>query len=270
MAKNHINGIEYSSIKSKGITYIKNQRNYLILNALVSFIAFFVSIINLIFQLYFLIIINQVRDKPFPFRPNAFSIIDSITPIVIMFILFIFLLFHYYFLLKWKKLVNAYEDQKSTTNEGEVTLIEMIYSIIDIMDRIKKIFLGLNVLFILYFQWFFRYFFNAILAFTHPTPIFPSYRILLPAINVLFQIVLIIYITINWKHFMKWNKKLNKIRDLEKEIYNELGFDQTKLIISGSSDNLKKIQNLIKNSHIDLIEMNLIQEPLNHIFDEEE
>jgi hypothetical protein len=72
-----------------------------------------------------------------------------------------------------------------------------------------------------------------------------SFRSIMPWLNVILQVLLIIYLFINWRHFIRWNKKLTKLKDLERQIYKELDLDSELLLVYGDQQDLEEVKQLI-------------------------
>ena len=94
------------------------------------------------------------------------------------------------------------------------------------MEILKKIFYTLIIIVIFYLQWFFRFFMFEVTKLVNPQdPTMSRGSTILPILNISLQILLIVYLIINWRHFKKWNKKFSNLKDLEKIIYEELGLE---------------------------------------------
>ena len=247
--------IENNDILFGGLYYIKNQRNYLLINAIIPAYCFIVQTINLIFTFMFILRIEELLqriEEIFPQRriqKTPFFLIDALTPSLLFFVFIIFSIINFIFLVRWRKKVHQYENQQqdASLSEDNVTLTQLFYDIIEIMEKLKKIFIVLNVFFVFYIQWFFRFFLNELLFRKIPssTGLIPFRSVFMPWLNLILQLLLLIYLVMNWRHFLRWNKKLTKLKDYEKQIYRELDLDNGILIVYGDSSELDEVSTLI-------------------------
>lgn len=49
----------------------------------------------------------------------------------------------------------------------------------------------------------------------------------------------------NWRHFKRWSKKLNRLKELEKQIYLELDMEDKLLVIQGNNEDPDKIRTIL-------------------------
>ncbi|MFX0085633.1 MAG: hypothetical protein ACFFAU_08160 [Candidatus Hodarchaeota archaeon] len=246
-------GTLYAQMERGGLNYIKNQRNYLILSAIVPLCSFLVQMVNIAFTITFFI--NRVRFTNGPRFPGlVFLNIDFITPIVVL--LFSLLgLIHFIYLVRWKNNVNRYEEQQQRSieinqdnglSEINITLTQLFYDIIENMETIKKIFIGLNIIFIFYLQWFFRFFLFELMRIIYPNSILANILgPIIPWLNIILQFLLVFYLIMNWRHFIRWNRKLNRLKDFEKQIYRELDMEDKLLVIRGSYEDLEELKQIL-------------------------
>jgi hypothetical protein len=155
-----------------------------------------------------------------------------------------------YFLLRWRKKVYQYENQQQNPSlvEGNVTLTHLFYDIIDIMEKLKKVFIVLSVFFVFYLQWFFRFFINQIdvvLWEGLPSLDLDSFSSIMPWLNVILQVLLIIYLFMNWRHIIRWNRKLTKLKALEQQIYRKLDLEGGLLLVYGNEQDLEEVKQLL-------------------------
>ena len=88
----------FSRIEEGGLNYIKNERNYLIMSALMPIFILIVQCINLGY------IFSAPPINPSdPLPPNP---VNVITPIVILIIISFFALVNFSYLINWKEKVN--------------------------------------------------------------------------------------------------------------------------------------------------------------------
>lgn len=219
----------YTDIESYGFKYINNQKNYLITTAIFPIFALIVQIFNLIHT------IDRINRPPPdqlvlpPLHPQ--NIYNILAPIIIFIIIASFALVKFVFLYIWMKKVHKYEIQqkivlKFNENNDETTelqdtvgLTQIFYDIVDHMQLIRIVFIIMNIAYIFYIQWTLNFFlsFFGILPKPNQRPSdFFHY------INIITEFGLLFYMIFEWKHFLKWNRKLKKIDELEKKIYAEL------------------------------------------------
>lgn len=199
---------KFSKIEKVGLNYIKNERNYLILSALVPIYIIIVQCINLVY-IFTAPPINPLDPQP-PANP-----INAFTPIIILLVVSFFALVNFRYLLSWKGKVKLYEGKAPGKQK---TLTSLFYDIVKNMETIRVIFIIVNIISFYYFIWFVLWTLS-ILDPHHPPP--PLHVNIL---NVLSQGGLLIYLIIEWRHFYQWNRKLSKLKKFEREIYKELNF----------------------------------------------
>ncbi|MHA1819354.1 MAG: hypothetical protein ACTSVC_02700, partial [Promethearchaeota archaeon] len=166
-----------------------------------------------------------------------------------------FMIIQFLFLEKWNSKVKHYELQKKLLSSAEkeeqklfnsiktrernksdsgennhaeyysirskITLTNLFYDIIEHMENIKKFFILLNILSIIYLIWGFDFFIIGI-----PINISNHLYKLIWNLNFIAFLLLIFYISFEWVHFIKWYKKLKAVKDFEKKIYEELGISR--------------------------------------------
>lgn len=199
---------KFSKIEKGGLNYIKNERNYLILSALVPIYIIIVQCINLGY------IFTAPPVNPFDPRPPT-NPINAFTPIIILLVVSFFALVNFKYLLSWKGKVKSYEGKAPGKQK---TLTSLFYDIVKNMETIRVIFIIVNIISFYYFIWFILWNLS-IMDPHHPPP--PLHVNIL---NVLSQGGLLIYLIIEWRHFYQWNRKLSKLKKFEREIYKELNF----------------------------------------------
>lgn len=197
---------EFSKIEKGGLNYIKNERLYLILSALVPIYIIIVQCINL----------GYISTAP-PLNPSdpqpLVNPINVFTPIIILLIISFFALINFRYLLSWKEKVKTYEGKAPSKKK---TLTSLFYDIIKNMETIRVIFIIVNIISFYYFIWFMLWALN-IMDPHHPPP--PLHVNIL---NGLSQGGLLIYFIIEWRHFYQWNRKLKQLKLFEKQIFHEI------------------------------------------------
>ncbi|MBA7635162.1 hypothetical protein ES703_42763 [subsurface metagenome] len=199
---------KFSKIEKGGLNYIKNERNYLILSALVPIYIIIVQCINLGY------IFTAPPVNPLDPRPPA-NPINVFTPIIILLVVSFFALVNFRYLLSWKGKVKSYEGKAPGKQK---TLTSIFYDIVKNMETIRVIFIIVNIISFYYFIWFILW------ALSIMDPHHPPPPLHVNILNVLSQGGLLIYLIIEWRHFYQWNRKLSKLIKFEKEIYKELNF----------------------------------------------
>ncbi|MHA2226123.1 MAG: hypothetical protein ACXAC8_13010 [Candidatus Hodarchaeales archaeon] len=254
----------------------------MILNALIPIYCIVVQLANLIFTLMYILRIDELLSKFGKNRTPVFFIdfIDLFTPSFLLLVFTIFTFTNFIFLLRWRKKVHEYEEhyQDPDVDKGKVTLTQLFYDIINIMEKLRIIFYGLNVMFVFYLQWFFRFFLNE-LPRVILRPVKPSLLLsnIMPWLNLSLLLLLLIYLAYNWRHFLKWNKKLIKLKDFEKQIYQELDLDgKGILLVYGDLEDLEKAQDLLEEKkeisvkYLQLEDKNQFESKLNELVGENE
>lgn len=234
--------------KNGGLSYIKNQRNYLILNAIIPFYCIIVQFVNLLFTFLFILRVDELLPE-FGRPRTPLFLIDGLTPSFLLLVFSIFAITNFIFLMRWRKKVNEYEGQQNEIDplERNVSLTQLFYEIIDIMETLKKIFIGLNLIFAFYLQWFFRFFlieFRRVTFQPQSPDLFRSS--IMPWLNLSLLLLLLIYLAFNWRHFLKWNRKLSRLKDFEQQVYNELDLEgKGVLLVFGDSEDLEETRSIL-------------------------
>jgi hypothetical protein len=242
-----------TNLESFGLKYIKNQKRYLIISIIYPVLTIIVQIFNLIF------VRTQERSPP-PLLPGQIqappppSPIDFLTPIIILIIFSLFAIFQGLFLIQWnRKIVEKENKQQQTndslsidnnedenfTNSQEINqdqknslaqsnassygLSHLFYDIVNYMDNARIMFILMNIVFIIYLQWFIGYF---VANLGIIPPLYPTELFIMHYVNLLTQCCLILYLGFQWKHFLRWNHKLQRLRVYERQIYQELAWDE--------------------------------------------
>lgn len=217
--KNQVNPFRYK------LSFSNFQKKFLILSAIIPLVIFLLQIANLVFVL--------VNPPPggIPQELTFGRFLDMFTPSLVMIIMSIFGLINFIFLLCWKKKVSNYNDQKqsfskmieSKTNESDnvhyVSFTELSYQNLKFMKRMRIFSIITSIVSILYIVWVLMGFLSRL-----GVPGIPLHTppLALHILNITAQVVLTIYIIIQWIFFYKWNKKLIILESYEKQIFDEL------------------------------------------------
>lgn len=253
-----ISKIDYNYLENSGLNYIKNQKRYLFASVFLPIFIIATQIINFIFLLLGGISPHgPIGGNMHPPQPGSFNppipLFDTLTPVIILMIFAIIGVINGIFLANWLKKIQNYDLHKTdkryftsqedidktnpvnsvnenTSNnisgekhENRIFLTKLFYEIVGHIEKVRAIFIIMNIVFILYFQFFLRYFLLFFMEFVGLP--FMDIHTFLNILNFITQIVLIIYLVIEWKHFIHWNSKLNKLKRLEHEISKEISVD---------------------------------------------
>ncbi|QEE17954.1 hypothetical protein DSAG12_03792 [Promethearchaeum syntrophicum] len=218
----------YQDIETNGLKYIQKQKQYLILTAIFPIYAIIIQIFNLF------AILNRIPLPP-PNQPGIpvlepRSLYEILTPVIIFLVISSFALLKFIFLCIWKKKVHQYEHYKglikseeisdvNKKNTPSITLTQLFYDIVAHMQRVRVIFILLNIVFILYIQWSIGFLLTFFGVTTNPNP--PPVDIF-HLLNAIGEFGLIFYMLFEWIHFTKWNRKIRNLVKFEKKIYNEI------------------------------------------------
>jgi len=197
---------KFPKIEKGGLNYIKIERNYLTMSALIPIYIIIVQCINLGY------IFTAPPINPSDPRPPA-NPINVFTPIIILFVISFFALFNFGYLLSWKGKVKMYEGKAPGKQK---TLTSIFYDIIKNMKTIRVIFIIVNIISVYYFIWFFLWALSIMDPFHPPPPLHVN------ILNGLSQGGLLIYLIIEWRHFNQWNRKLKQLKLFEKQIFHEI------------------------------------------------
>ncbi len=214
-------GAFFDKLELYGLNYIKKNKNYLKVSIIFPFFSLIVIFFNVVF-----LFIGFENFKSIP----IIGLMHIIPSLCLSFTLSLFSFIQFNSLKKWNRKLRDYENFYTKNkenilekkNDSSPSLINMFYEIVDHMDRTKYLFYLLNLFSFLYVFWYF----NAVFFLIHLTDISryngPVMIPFPPIIDFISIIVLIIYIALLWKHFWKWNKKLNQIQKYEHKIAEEL------------------------------------------------
>ena len=197
---------DFLTIERGGLNYVKNERNYLILSALVPIYIIIVQCINLGY------ILTAPPIKPSDPQPPI-NPINTFTPIIILLIISFFALVNFGYLISWREKVKNYEGK---IYGKQKTLTSLFYDIIKNMERIRIIFIIVNIGSLYYFIWFILW------ALSITDPHHPPPPLHVNILNGLSQGGLLIYLIIEWRHFLQWNRKLKQLKLFEKQTFNDI------------------------------------------------
>lgn len=226
-------------LRSGGLNYI-HQQNRLVL------IPVIFGIFTLIvqgFNIFFVIGMGGFnRPPPVPDGPvipgdtHPPPPFDLATPAIIFLIFAIFLLIKVFFLIYLRKMTYAFEhktkrilpakleypsvseSESDSPESNDLTMTKVFYTIIDHMNLIQKLSICLYLVFILYLQWYIRYFIDLFGLFPAALSSFENIMHMLNFIN---QIGLLFYLIFDIYQYAHWYKKLQKIQVFERSISQE-------------------------------------------------
>jgi hypothetical protein len=190
------------------VNYIKKEQIYLLWSGIFPVYSICVNLVNFSFILI-AILNNWILIR---------RLVDILIPIVMFFLITIFSTIQFIFLIKWKNQFNRFQQAPSKPTHKRVSLTDLFYSIIEFMEKARVFFLLVNLAGLMYFVWGFDFFITGI-------PLSTSLRIFAQVtwyLNIISFFVLLLYLLYQWYHFVKWNKKLRKIKEFEKKISEEL------------------------------------------------
>ncbi|MHA1610660.1 MAG: hypothetical protein ACTSYU_01290 [Promethearchaeota archaeon] len=230
----------FKQMEDYGILYLEKQKKYLIFSAI--FPVF--SIIIQIFNIFFIMGQFMVRNAPMGHmssgRPFLF---DLLSPSFIFILLSLIALVKFIILKQWENLIKIYQsnssiptkitsekihseidNNQSISEKGIVTqrvsLAGLFYEIVETMIRLRKVFIIFNIVFLFSFQWVTRFILMVVKVTADP---YSKDILFFNIINPIGELSMIIYLIIEWRQFLQWNKKLVKLENFEKRVYSELG-----------------------------------------------
>ncbi|MHA1585439.1 MAG: hypothetical protein ACTSVU_06695 [Promethearchaeota archaeon] len=202
--------IEFKEISNDTLRYIEKQNGLFLSSAIFPLILGIISILNIY------LISTQSPLPPIPPIHPIPSLFDRLIPFFLGLLIACIGIIHFIILLLWKKNYRSYHDQSKSSDN--VPLTRLIYNIIDYINWARIMFIILNIVVLIYSQWFVRFLMN-LLA---PNPHIPPPSLFTQIINISSNILLIVYLVIEWIHFLRWNKKLKHLSEFEKHIYQDL------------------------------------------------
>ncbi|MCG3218448.1 MAG: hypothetical protein KAR35_05555 [Candidatus Heimdallarchaeota archaeon] len=222
----------FTEFRENGLKYIKSQKYYLWVSVFFSTYILGVQLLNILLNLSDPNNYPPVHPPPRDPQINVFWI--RIIPFLIFFVIGIISTIHLIYLIKWKKKVSEYiefEKKQNQENYSEsllpdemvqtVSLTSLFYDIVDHMVKIRRFFVVLNIVCLIYSYWLIKFFlaqFGIVEPLARPPTAIVHY------INLVAQISLIGYLIYQWKQFLHWNRKLIVLEEHEKFIYQEMNF----------------------------------------------
>lgn len=223
--KNEIeNDIQQNSLK-----YLHNQERYLFISILFPIYSIIVQIVNMVY-------IIKILKRPPPPQHPPLPVFDIITPFIVFLMISLFALMKFIFLMLLRKksknvqnYFNGLDNQNQMKDNEEPreipSLIKILYDLIKYMNIVRFLFLVINITFVFYLQWSIRF----ILTYLHlipPGPLPPN--LLFHVFNSISEFGLLIYMFFEWHHFLRWNKKMRKIENFEKLVFEEINLEKNK------------------------------------------
>jgi len=224
---------EYSNLEKGGLDYVKREKNYLKISITYPIFSLSIQLLNLLL----IPLLGTLSSVP---HPNPFFLFDMLTPALISFVVTMFFLANAIFSIRWKRKVEDYErlstkfskDSTSVDNNDQNSLAAsnpsltvLFYDIVKNMEVIRKLFIIVNIFLLYNVTWFIHF---AFIRFRFgdpsaiPTISDPEDFIIIGVLNLLNVVGMAFYLIYEWKHFYRWNKKLRKLKELEKKISKEL------------------------------------------------
>lgn len=221
--KRQQNSSWYLKLEESGINYINKYKYYLLLSALLPIFLIIIQIINTSLSIFL------EEYKP-PIRFRNLHEFEIFAPRFKLITISIIALVKFIYLFNWNNKLKDYRryynrimaenrsPKESNHLKEEFPLTKLFYDIISQMKISRLIFILINIFCIIYFFWNFIFF---LVAPPISPPLPPLFRVI-GIFNFISQLILIAYLIFEWRHFYRWNKKLNKLSEYEKEIYSEL------------------------------------------------
>lgn len=222
-----------------GLNYINKEQSYLKISVIFPIYSLGIIIINIVIILIGAIFL-RISQSGTP-RPDPDLTLDQklilgfilIIPSLVFFALSLFSLVQFLFLKKWKMKVHAYHKEfgelkskeisnQETETGSTATLTNLFYDIVKHMEKIRKVFIIINILAFFYIWWSLRLFGAIIYLLVQEVASFFPFMLIL---NFSGAIVLIIFLIFMWIHFLPWNRKLKSLKNFEQKIAEELDLD---------------------------------------------
>ncbi|MBN2156567.1 MAG: hypothetical protein JW776_11035 [Candidatus Lokiarchaeota archaeon] len=208
---------KYEDLLRNSFNYIIREQMYLLWSGIFPTYCIAVNLVNFSFVML-AIIKNWILIR---------RLVDIIIPLVIFTILTIFAMGQFIFLKKWKNEFHEYQKQKYYPKNvplpvekqmSRTSLTNIFYSIISYMQNTRTLFILLNLVSIVYLIWGFDFFIIG-MSLSLALEGFAKVTWYLNGASVF---ILLVYMVYQWYHFIKWNKKLVRIKSFEKDIFTEL------------------------------------------------
>ncbi len=220
-----------------GLNYINKEKSYLKISTVFPIYSLCIITLNILF-----ILIGAIFLRYSPLNPPVPDLtleeklvlgLYLLIPSVVFFILFLFSIIQFLFLKKWKFKIKEYNQRYGMLNsnqnnsnisesEGTSTLTSLFYDIIRHMEKVRWVFYIINILSFFYLWWSFRLFGAIIFLLVKEVHGFFPFMLIL---NFSSSIVLVFFLIYMWIHFRRWNRKLTKIKEFEKNVSKELHLD---------------------------------------------
>ncbi len=223
----------FKQMEDYGILYLKKQRKYLIFSAIFPIFSILIQIFNIFFIMGQFMVENAPMGHMNHGGPSLF---DLLSPSFVFLLLSFIALLKFLILKKWDSLINLYlrhsslpskftseKDQATSEvsqNSRNISLAGLFYEIIDTMLRLRSVFIIFNIIFIFSLQWVFRFIIMVVQVTSDP---YSRNILFFNIINPIGELSMIIYLIVEWRQFLQWNKKLVKLENFEKRVYSELG-----------------------------------------------
>ena len=223
----------FKQIEDFGILYLKKQQKYLIFSALFPVFSILIQIFNIFFILGQFMVVDAPMGHMSHGRPSLF---DLLSPSFVFLLLSFIALLKFFILKKWDHLINLYlrnsslpskytseKDQAPSEhiqNSRNVSLAGLFYEIVDTMLRLRRVFIIFNIIFLFSLQWVFRFIIMVVQVSSDP---YSRNILFFNIVNPIGELGLIIYLIVEWRQFLQWNRKLVKLENFEKQVYSELG-----------------------------------------------
>lgn len=236
-------GISYRALVQSGVQYVKHQTRYLVASAILPLFALVVQIVNFLLM---------ARAFPLPSGapppPGHPHLVDQLTPAILVAAIATLALFKFLALLQWRHHLgdlarlrrardsdfpappiegnshalesNSHAPESDSDPRPAPSLTNLFYRVVAVMGRARVLFLVLNALFVVYLQWFVRFFLVELGILASPGLVPPHDAWFW--FNVTAQLGLVAYVVLGWRHYLRWGKKLKRLRQFERQVYRDL------------------------------------------------
>jgi hypothetical protein len=223
-----------------GITYIRSQQKSLIGSLIYPLVTIVIQVLNFIFMLNLTrppphqnpdLLPPQILQNP----PPPLFAFDFLTPIIIFIILAVVALWKVVFVFGLRNKAIAFQEYQhklTRVNPGDEesgpenygpseSLTSLFYRLVKYMEWIQRLSLMMYCVFIIYIQWYIRYF---LMLFGIIPGALPRLFDVMFWVNLADQIGLIFFLIPDLRQFIHWHRKLSRLRDFEQKI--SLEFDR--------------------------------------------
>ncbi len=232
--KNH--SPSYHQLSTLGLDYLHRQNHTLILSLIYPLFTLILQIFNTFFILN--IFFHPPGHPPPDFIPHdmfRIPFLDELTPTLVFIVLAVVALIKISLIFNIRKNVILFaerQDQKNKlteignaddirnekSNSDKISLTDIFYNFANHLQTIQKLSIFLYIICFFFVQWYIRYFLLLFGGFPGPIPTFNN---IMYYFNLGDFIGLILFLIPDVRQFIRWNKKLSKLKSFEQRIYSE-------------------------------------------------